>query len=784
MKKGMRLLAALLCVALLLGQIVGLALEERGLTRGEARDLILSYCDDYNAAAAADTLLRGYPDGSKGEGDPATRGAVLVMLSRAFDPLPAPDAYWGRSSTADVSFADVPRWAAADIKKLADAGLLIKAADGLLKPDETMGRAELERYLYRIFAAYGTNIKDDFYSTTNREELKQLRLLPGNSYASTAGNIVYETNQQLQQLVREVVAKESVPGTPEHLIKAYYTTWMENDAKPSDFASIRPWLEAIDGADSIAALDKICRDVVRETGLNPMYGFALGVNPQDSTQYQLRFWSNRSENGDEFYEEGTAAEQGYYLDYLTGWLEMAGYSDKQALASAKEFYQYETELSKVELSEEELYNPKLAYNSLTLEELQALLPEIDVKAELADDRLKPEVQVNVSDVASVTLLGKYMTSQKLESAKAILRVYMLLVFKDYMGADAYAHEQMYSSRRFGPQPDATQEERAIQKLSSDLNAILDKLYVEKYFSQQAKDDVSELTDELIEVYAQRIDQLDWMSSETKAMAKKKLDTMQINVGYPNVWRTVFDQTILETPEEGGTYFDNICAIWRAICGETSAQQGQPVNPDIWSRNTYEVNAHYDFTANSINFPAGILQAPYYDMNATRAENLGGIGVVIGHEISHAFDNSGAQYDENGNVRNWWTEQDYAEFERRCASVANYYDGWEVLPGAVTSGKLTLGENVADLAGVNCSLAVLKQTGNEPDYKSFFESYTRIWTSVYSPALAMQRCATDVHAQANLRVNRVLSTLDEFYEVYGITEEDAMFVPSEQRVAVW
>lgn len=757
---------------------------EHDLTCAKASEIILSYCDEYNKEITADTLLRGHTDGAKQETKAVTRIEALVMLRQAFAPLPKPDAYWGQVSATDALFTDVPEWAAEDIAALTEAGILTAAEDSLLKPDEVIDRAELDRYLYRIFAAYGTNLEDDFFSTVNREQLKSAKLLPGQRYAGPARNISYEISKQLRQIISEVVNSDTIPGTSEHLIKAFYTTYLEKEAQPSNFTPIQPWLEAIDRANSITELDQVSRDILAKTGINILLGFALEVDPLDSTRYMPTIWTLRSNNGIEFYQSGSKEEQQSYIDYLVGILGLTGCSEEQAQSTAQEFYRFETELSKAELSVDDLYDPEKVKNPHTLAEIQQLLPGIDVAAELATDQLQEEARMNVQDPGAIAFVGNALTDEKIETAKAVLRVNLLFSFQSCWGEDFYQLESDYNRQRYGEKPDVSPEERAVENLDAILSGELGELYVAQHFSERAKEDATEMIHEILEVYEERIDELGWMSNETKVMAKKKLATMAINVGYPDRWPKTFDGTQLKTAEEGGTYFDNYSAIYQAITAETSSMQGHPVDRTEWLMPVYEVNAYYLPSNNSINFPVGILQPPYYDVNASREKNLGGIGTVMAHEISHAFDNSGAMYDENGNVRNWWTQTDYAEFERHCEAIVNYYDGFEVLPGATTSGKLTLGENIADLAAISCLLELLEQTDSTSDYKEFFESFAAIFANIYSPGTARQMCATDPHSLSVARINRVLSSMDMFYETYGITENDGMYVPPEERVGVW
>ena len=289
--------------------------------------------------------------------------------------------------------------------------------------------------------------------------------------------------------------------------------------------------------------------------------------------------------------------------------------------------------------------------------------------------------------------------------------------------------------------------------------------------------------EFIEIYKERLQQADWLSAETRARAVGKLDAMQIKVGYPDSWESYLDGAEIRSPEEGGSFFANTIAIQKAALADAVSRQNAPVDKSEWKMEAYTVNACYDFTANDITFPAAILQAPLYDVHACREENLGGIGYIIAHEISHAFDNNGAKFDENGNSADWWTEADYAAFQERCAAVIDWYDGQEAYPGICCNGELTLSENVADLGSLRCLMEAAQRL-EDPDYDALFRAVANTWASTTSRQLRAYLSVMDVHAPDKLRCNRALQTLDEFYETYGIQSGDGMWTEPESRVSVW
>lgn len=774
--------SACMTVAIMLTPAV--AAEQNTLTRAEVRDQILAFCDDYNSGATADTILKGYPDGSSREEQAATRIETLVMLHRAFSPLPEPDAYWSKVSSPGVEYADIPDWAQSVITDLSSAGILTDDNDGLLEPNESIDDKELELYLYRLFSAYGTNLRDDFYSSADRKDLNEYKFFPGYLQAGISVNISTENSKRIEKIIGEAVNSDPAPGTPEHTIKAFYTTWLEARNAATNISPIKPWLDAIDNSKTMAELSKLDEKIAKEMGINLLYTADFTFSNTDSSKYILILGTMCSSNGREFYENGKDTDQNAYRDYLAALMTLAGYSQTQAQTAARDYFNIELELSKIELSVEDLQDPYKSFNLYAWDDLQKALPGIDLKGTFESRGFYPEDQVCVTDPGALNYFGKLFTNENIEQVKTIMRINLLAFFEDYLGDSYKQNSHNYLTERYGSLDEAAPEEGAVSICKKDLGDILGRLYVDRHFSTEAKADVEKIVREMLDTYAGRINNLTWMSDDTKAMAKKKLESMTINIGYPNEWPDTLDNVTLKAADEDGNIIENLCIINQAKMRKNSSYQGKPVDRELWYMNIYDVNAYYMLSNNSINFPAGILQAPFYSYDASRAENLGAIGTVIGHEISHAFDNNGAQYDENGNVTNWWTPQDYAEFDRLCQSVSDYYDGWEAQPGVITDGARTLSENIADIAGVRCALDLLKKDTDTPDYGGFFKSYSKSWDSILSPAYAAQQYATDVHAPSNLRVNRVLSSMDEFYETYNIKEGDGMYVSPENRVSIW
>ena len=422
-------------------------------------------------------------------------------------------------------------------------------------------------------------------------------------------------------------------------------------------------------------------------------------------------------------------------------------------------------------------------NAKTLGELKTLLPNVDLDAVLAASGIENAERIMVSDVGALKAAAALYDDAHLALLKTAARLALLQSVATSLNQgfmDAYFD---FVLAYYGVDARQSNEQIAAQQVQALLADYLSRAYVDEYFSAKAKADVEEMIGEFIAIYKERILAQDWMSAETKAKAVKKLDTMGVKVGYPDSWESCLDRAEIKSPAEGGSFFSNVIAIQMAMKQDVLAHQNDAPDKSEWIMTPFTVNACYNPSANDITFPAAILQSPLYDVNASREENLGGIGYIIAHEITHAFDNNGAKFDENGSAADWWTAEDYAAFRQKCQAVAEWYDGQEAYPGIACSGALTISENVADLGAAKCIVAAAKKL-DHPDLDKLFRAVANTWASTTSRQMREYLAVTDVHAPDKLRCNRVLQTLPEFYTTYGIQPGDGMWTAPETRVSVW
>ena len=579
-------------------------------------------------------------------------------------------------------------------------------------------------------------------------------------------------------------AHEQTPGTAEAKIKALYDCVMDTDGREkAGVAPIQKYLDAIENAAILNELVAADVTMQQELGLSTLLGFGLTTDLADPSRKTTAFSLIGAGMGKDFYANGTDAQKAAYSTYLTTLLTLSGLSGDEAARRAALANETEADIAAASLDPQDYSNVDKIYNLFTLDELKALLPGVDLDGVLAASGIQNAQHIMVSDVGAMKAAAVLYNDGHLEQLKTAARLALVQSVGGALSQGFLDASIDFTLSYYGVDARQSSQQIAAQQVQGLLADYLSRAYVDEYFSAAAKADVEEMIGEFISIYKERILAQDWMSAETKARAVKKLDNMGVKVGYPDSWDTYLDRVEIQSPEQGGSFFSNVIAIQKAAKAETLAHQNDAPDKREWIMTPYTVNACYDPTANDITFPAAILQAPLYDVNASREENLGGIGYIIAHEITHAFDNNGAKFDENGSAADWWTSEDYAAFQQKCQAVADWYDGQEAYPGVACSGVLTVSENVADLGSARCIVAAAKKL-DDPDFDKLFRAVANTWASTTSRQMREYLAVADVHGPDKLRCNRVLQTLPEFYETYGIQPGDGMWTDPASRVSVW
>lgn len=745
------------------------------MTVGELADYFIRAADDYNPGADR----AGVTDGLD-EADRATRLQMFVIASRAFGELPIPMGNGKNIAPPPVNLTGVREWSRSELQNLSDGGVLAASDLGLpelVAASAPVIRKDAEIVAQRFFQAFGTNLKDNFYAAVNKSGLDALELPGDGSTVGGSSAVAATTDRQLHELILEIVnSGEDYPqGSPQQKIRDLYQSVLAVQVRNSaGLEPLRKYLDAADAARNFSELNAAIALAVNELGNpgNGLFPMVSVTDTQDSSRkvMQLMTLSPMFSAGD-YDDPGSGMVQEYREDMILQ-LVAAGETRDDAEQLADGILGMERALTEYASSDEEMGSLQSQAIRYTPGSLDELMPQAKPSELFAAIGLKPDTWMQVFDDKQFAAYAAWFTEENLELFKAMQKCAIVSGFSRYLSEEL--------AETFGYQS-GTPGEDANEAVQSFLSDELGQLYVERYFPAGSKAEVEEMVRMMIDAFKARIGRLDWMEEATKQEAVKKLDNITVMIGYPDQWD--LNNAEIKGVSDGGSYFANAAASEADKWKKMVKGLDEPVNPRRFPMAAYTVNAAASRNTNTLIFPAGILQAPFYDKNASFEANLGAIGSTIAHEITHMFDDGGAQYDATGTVRNWWADSDFAHFQELCKKAEEFYDGCEAAPGIPTDGRETLSENISDIGGIACGLEVLSDMEN-PDYDAFFRSFARQWLRTGSYETLAELARTDQHAPNILRTNRVLSNFQEFFDTYDIKPGDGMYAAPENRIVIW
>ena len=604
-------------------------------------------------------------------------------------------------------------------------------------------------------------------------------------------------NKQLRELIEGVAAQQNEKGSVAQKIADLYNSAMDSVALNEHGLDEMAAFLACDGYQTSAQitqdwLKQVWPKMLRQ-GVDGLMGFYIGADEKDSKNNILSIVQGGLTLGQKDYyldqDPETAKIREAYVAYIRQLVSHVGFGETDAARISDDVMRIETRLAKASKSMTELRDPEANHHKMSYDQLKKDFAGIDWDAYLHIFGISGLKDVIVGQPEAIHEVEKILAE---ETPEALQNVYLWHAID--MAAGYVDDESRNLSFAFwgtalsGKTQDRPRWKRAVSSVEGCLGEALGQLYVAKYFPPAAKERMEKLVANLQQALGERIDAQDWMSDETKKVAHEKLDAFYVKVGYPDKW------TDYSTLQIGNSYLQNIlsCKEW-AIQDMIAKHLNKPVDKDEWYMTPQTVNAYYNPTTNEICFPAGILQPPFFDMEADDAFNYGAIGVVIGHEMTHGFDDQGSKYDKNGNLSQWWTEEDTKRFNERIQVMRDYHDSIEVLPGLHSNGSLTLGENMADHGGLMVSYqAFVNATAQAPlsdkdgftPAQRFFLAYANVWGQNIRDEEIRKRVKSDPHSLGKWRVNGQMPHMDAWYEAFGITEQDPMFVPKEKRVTIW
>ena len=621
----------------------------------------------------------------------------------------------------------------------------------------------------------------------------------GDEYATFgAFNTLSElNNKRIREIIEDIAAKEQAPGSNEEKIAKIYNMVM--DTAKLNREGTAPLILPIKMINICTNKDELLFSASTLMGYGISMFFEVGVeaDAKDSKQNLVQLFQGGATLGErEYYlddDENTVAIREAYKEFGTKMFKMIfpKISDEEAAAKMNTVLRLETRLASAFKSNAELRVVEENYNKISLDQLCTDYPQLQWKKLFFEGAKFPQFsELSVGQPEATKAMCKMIEEESLADLKTYMIFHVAENALDYLGDEQRKlHFDFFGRVLSGRQSEKPLWKRAVETTDDLMGEAIGQVYAKKYFPESAKQRMETLVENLRTALGERIMAQKWMSPETKLKAMEKLATFYVKIGYPNKWKDYSKMKL-----RGYNLFEVVLeASYFNIQDELAKSVGQPVDKDKWYMTPQTVNAYYNPPTNEICFPAGILQYPFFDAEADDAFNYGAIGVVIGHEMTHGFDDQGRKYDKDGNMTDWWSKKDEEGFNTQAQRMVDFYDKIEVLPGLKANGSLTQGENLADHGGLMVAFQALKNaTKGQPqkeidgfnDDQRFFLAYAGVWANNIRDEEIRRRTKSDPHSLAKWRVNGALPHIDAWYKAFNITKKDPLFVPQNKRVTVW
>ena len=638
---------------------------------------------------------------------------------------------------------------------------------------------------------------DNFFQYASGSWLKDNPIPAAETRWGSFNELADKNNAVMRQILDEAAANTTAAkGTNAQKVGDYYATAMDSAAiEAAGLNFLKPELDRISAIKDLKGLQgAVVRAQKIQTGA--FFNGYVGQDDKISSQYAV----NLSQGGlslpdRDYYLKDDARSKAIrtaYSTYLVNTFKMLGDTEAAAAKNAAIVLRLETRMAKASKSRVDLRDPYANYNKMTVAAANAQFPNLNLPGVFQQMGLGAAKEVIVSQPAFLKEVSVMMKAEPVADLKTYLRWHLVTSVSSAL-PKAYADESFrFQQVLTGAKRQQPRWKRMLRSTDGALGEAFGQLYVDKAFTPEAKQKALAMVDNIKEALGEHIQQLEWMSAATKVEAMKKLNAFTVKIGYPDQWK---DYSALTISRE--SYLKNVLASREWAINDNVRKFGKPIDRKEWAMTPPTVNAYYNPSMNEIVFPAGIMQPPFFDPKADDAVNYGGMGAVIGHEITHGFDDQGRQYDAEGNLKDWWTKEDAEKFDARAAIVGKQYSAFSPLDSVYVNGKLTMGENLADLGGLNIAYTALQKqlkkqypTGNVPKYdgltpeQRFFLAYAQVWRTNARPEYLRQQVLTDPHSPAQFRTNGPLMNMPQFYEAFGCKEDAKMVRVQTERAKIW
>ncbi|KZN51235.1 M13 family metallopeptidase [Pseudoalteromonas luteoviolacea] len=635
--------------------------------------------------------------------------------------------------------------------------------------------------------------QDDFYYHVNGKWFEKTEI-PADKSNYGSFSELYDESQKALRVILEGAANNSNanPDSDEYKLGAFYKSYTDELAREElGVAALNDYLEPIRALKDKSQLPQLMAKVLMQGGTTPMAWYVNNDAKNSSVNALYLYQTGLGLPDRDFYLKDTEKflnVRAEYQAYITNMLFEFGYDEKQAEEAAKTIIALETQIAQAQWSRVDSRDASKTYNKLNVKEFNKQLTDFDIEAYL--DALGADLEeVIVSQPTYFTALSDVIKENNVDVWRDYLTFHFASNYAEMLERKLVdLHFGFYGKTLRGVEEQAPTWKRAVDASNNVLGELLGKIYVKEYFPPEAKARMTKMVDNLIAGFSQSIDELVWMSPETKVAAKEKLNKFTPKIGYPDKWRD-YSKLEISADDLVGNFARYNEWAYRDMLNDV----GKPVDRSKWYMTPQTVNAYYNPVNNEIVFPAAILQPPFFNLEADDAVNYGAIGAVIGHELGHGFDDQGAKYDGDGNLRNWWTQSDLSQFEARGQKLIQQFDQFKPFEDAHVNGQLTLGENIGDLGGLTVALRAYQlslngQTAPEIDgytgEQRFFMGWAQIWRREYRDEELRNRLMTDSHSPSQYRVIGILSNMPQFHKAFDVKEGDGMYIKPEERVKIW
>ena len=639
--------------------------------------------------------------------------------------------------------------------------------------------------------------QDDFYEFATGGWQKNHPLPAAYSRFGSFDQLQEDNNKRINTILGELQKKKYKKGTIEQKLSDFYKQALDVASRnKAGISPVKPLLDEIEKAENVASLRQLQLKYAAQ-GYGQQFASFFDADQKNVTMNILNLYQSGLTLGQKDYylnnDAATVAIRDAYKKHIVRMFELYGFDKAEAQKRAEDVFKQETMVALISKSMTELRDPQANYNKMSLSEFEANYPNIPLKALTQAEGIKTEYinEMVVGQPQFFTGLNALLGLQTADDIKALMEWDVISGSSSYLTDEIReANFDFFGKTMSGRKEDYPLWKRATSQVESQMGEALGKMYAKKYFPESSKKMMVELIKNLQISLGQRIDAQTWMSDTTKANAHKKLDKFYVKVGYPNKWTDYSKLTI----DPNKSFYENVMACRKFAHDKHIADKaGKPVDRDEWGMTPQTVNAYYNPTTNEICFPAGILQYPFFDPKADEAFNYGAIGVVIGHEMTHGFDDQGRQYDADGNMKDWWTAQDAKGFEKRADLYANFFSNIKVLPDLNANGRFTLGENLADHGGLQVAFNAYKNATAKKPLKEkngftadqrFFLAYAGVWGQNITEKEIRNRVKRDPHSLGEWRVNGALPHIDAWYKAFNVKKGDKMYLPENERLQLW